>query len=73
MPTTSAQPFTRRTINFGDTWPTSTRAGNPAVTLPPATPQPLPVAVRDRATRLVAYEVWKLNQADHDVIVAVTS
>ena len=48
---------------FGETWPTGAQAGGPAITTQPP--------VRDRAERLVAYEVFKPDQAATAVIVAV--
>ena len=43
-------------MNYGDRWPIGPQSGGPAIT-PPA-------PIRDRAERVLAYEVWKLNQAD---------
>jgi hypothetical protein len=42
-------------MNFGDTWPHGPQPGAPAVTLPPR---------RDRTQRLLAWEVFKLEQRD---------
>ena len=43
-------------MRYGDTWPVSQQAGGPGVTITPARP------MRDRHERLLAYEVWKLQQ-----------
>ena len=50
-------------MRYGDTWPASTGRGGPAITTQPP--------IRDRTERLLAYEVWKLDQADTTVVLAV--
>jgi hypothetical protein len=45
-------------MNFGDTWPHGPQPGAPAVTLPPR---------RDRIQRLLAWEVFKLEQRDAEI------
>jgi hypothetical protein len=57
-------------MNYGDNWPTGPRRGAPAITTPPPPQAPMP---RDRATRILAWEVRKLQQRIADILDASQS